>query len=350
MSEKTEKASHYKLLKSQEKGQVNKSIELNIQVTFVIILAYMSWTWEGHLTKIKLFCRSLLVVKTTHCCSQLFIIDVFQEILFFILNLWAPIVGILILSLILINWLQSGLVWTSHPLIPNFKRLNISQGLKKIISLKNVFELGKTLFKILGGFVILVIILKDNLSGILNTSLIQITYHPSLFAHLILKVAFHLLAFLLIIALIDLLYSRWSFAKEQRMSKHDIKEEYKQREGDPKVKSKIKQLQRELRRKTTSLQHLKNADVIITNPTHLAIALAYDRNTMPAPKVVCKAQDMMVIEVKKIARKYGIPIIENKILARLLFHSIELNHWISQELYPLTAMVFRDLYAQGKQS
>ena len=146
--------------------------------------------------------------------------------------------------------------------------------------------------------------------------------------------------------MIDKLYTRWKFAKDNRMSKQELKDEYRQREGDPKIKAKIKQLQQQLRQKTASLEQIKTADVIITNPTHLAIALKYDRGLMPAPKVVCKAQGELVKHVRLLAARHQIPLIENKPFARALFATTDLNQWIGREHFPIAAMIFRDIFRQ----
>ena len=158
------------------------------------------------------------------------------------------------------------------------------------------------------------------------------------------KLLLQLLLLLFAMAIIDKLYTRWKFSKDNRMSKHEIKEEYRHREGDPKIKSKIRQLQQKLRQKTASLERVKTADVVITNPTHLAIVLAYDSNLMPAPKVVCKAQGDLVKHVKRLAVRHNIPIIENKPFARALFDSVELNQWIQREHFPIAAAILRDVY------
>ncbi len=168
-----------------------------------------------------------------------------------------------------------------------------------------------------------------------------------LMMHFLCNTCLQLLLALLVLAFIDKKYSLWKFHQEQRMSKQELKDEYKQREGDPKIKYKRKQLHLQLRQKTASLLQVKTADVVITNPTHIAIALKYERQSMPAPKVVCKAQDAMALAVKKLAKKHGVPLIEDRTFARLLLHGSELNHYVDQHLFSLTATVYRQLYEQG---
>ena len=160
------------------------------------------------------------------------------------------------------------------------------------------------------------------------------------------KLLLQLILILFALAMIDKLYTRWKFAKDNRMSKQEIKDEHKQREGDPKIKSRIRQLQQKMRQKTASLNQVQTADVVITNPTHLAIALKYDRGLMPAPKVVCKAQGELAKHVKLIAARHQIPIIENKTFARALFATTDLNQWITREHFPIAATIFREIFRQ----
>ena len=184
--------------------------------------------------------------------------------------------------------------------------------------------------------------LKSGVSGLADQT--NPANLPSLMVPLLSKIMLQLLVLLFALAILDALYTRWKFGKDNRMSKQDLKEEYRQREGDPKIKSKIKQLQYQLRQKTASLEKVKTADVVITNPTHFAVVLKYDRGLMPAPKVVCKAQGELVKQVKRLAKRHHVPIIENKPLARLLFAASDLNQWVNREHFPMVAAVFRDIY------
>lgn len=346
MSEKTEKATSYKLQKAKERGQVSKSVELTTCISLLIMLGLVTALWSKQLQELRtMFCHLL------HLATNLqFSIDVIshlhQFILSQLLSMWLPFALAGVLTIILANLAQSGIVWSITPLIPDFKRLNPVNGLKKLFSVKTCFDTTKNTLKLTITLIFLLITLKQQLPYILQLAMTSLPNHPPTIMHFILKLTFQLLLLLGLLAVMDKFYTRWSYAKEQRMSKQELKDEYKQREGDPKIKSKIKQLQHQLRQKTTSLKQVKTADVIITNPTHLAIALKYDRASMPAPKVVCKAQDQMVVQVKKLARKHGVPIIENKSFARMLYHSVDLNQWIHKELYPLAAAIFRDIYAR----
>lgn len=350
MSEKTEKATPYKLRKAKEKGQASRSVEVTTCITLLVLLSMVTALWPRQLHEIQNLMRHTLYLATHMQFSIENIHHLHQFLLSKIINLWLPFALAGVLSNVLVNVSQSGIIWSATPITPDFKRINIVQGFKKLFSIKTCFETVKSTLKLFTAFIFLFFTFKYQLPNLLQLALTPPSQHPELMMHFLLKLIFQLLLLLGLLAVLDKLYTRWSFAKEQRMSKQEVKDEYKQREGDPKIKSKMKQLQQQLRQKTASLKQVQTADVVITNPTHLAIALQYDKSTMPAPKVVCKAQGEMVVQVKELARKHNVPIIENKSFARLLYHSVELNHWINKELYPFAAAIFRQIYARKKET
>ncbi|CEG57434.1 EscU/YscU/HrcU family type III secretion system export apparatus switch protein [Legionella fallonii] len=345
MSEKTEKATPYKLQKAKEKGQVSKSIELTTCISLLVMLSMITALWPQQLKEIRNLLHQLLENIAHVQFSSDHICQLFQLIFTKLITLWLPFALAGGLAIILGTIIQTGMVWSTAPLIPDFKRLHMIQGFKKLFSLKSIFEALKSVSKLTLALLLLFLVFKHQLTNILQLALMHPQQTLLFMMHFLLKLIFQLLIILTILAFIDKFYTLNKFKKDNRMSKQEIKDEYKQKEGDPKIKSKIKQLQNQLRQKTASLKQVKTADVIITNPTHLAIALKYDRHVMPAPKVICKAQGEMVLQVKEIAKKHGIPIIEHKVFARLLHSSIELNQWITKDLFPMAASIFRALYA-----
>ena len=346
MTEKTEKATPYKLQKAKEKGQVSKSIELTTCISLLVMLALITALWPKRLEELSTLFRHLLGT-TSHIQ---FTIDnlchLFQLLLTKMITLWLPFALAGGLAIILSTVAQTGIVWSATPLIPDFLRLDFIRGSKKLFSMKTGFEAFKSILKLTLALLLLFFTFKHHLSSILQ---LAITYPDQTLLFLmsfILKLIFQLLLVLTLLAFIDTMYTQRKFKKDNRMSRQEVKDEYKQKEGDPKIKNKMKQLQNQLRQKTASLKSVKTADVIITNPTHLAIALRYERHLMPAPKVVCKARGEMVTQIKEIAKKHGIPIVENKPFARMLYQSVELNQWISKDLFPIAASIFRDIYRQ----
>lgn len=346
MSEKTEKATPHKLQKAKEQGQVSKSTELNTCVFMLVMLAVAAALWPSALFQLKQLITHMFYLNAHMSFSVTSISHLQQFIVSKLIFLWLPFALAGMLSIILTTIAQTGFVWSGKPLTPDFKRLDIAKGFKRMFSSKLLFDVIKNSVKLMLAFLLLYLSMKHEIPTLLNF----IKTNPANFSFILIKLLFkitlQLLALFFSIALVDKLYTRWKFTQDNRMSKQELKDEYRQREGDPKIKSKIKQLQHQLRQKTASLDQIKTADVVITNPTHIAIALKYERGLMPAPKIVCKAQGELVKQVKLLASKHRVPVIENKPLARAIFAASELNQWVNREHFPMVATIFREIYRQ----
>lgn len=350
MSDKTERATPYKLQKAKEKGQVNKSMELTNTVFLFISVMVGIALFPLALHQIRTMMIALFSLENSQVASIDKLIKLEQFLFAKMILLWLPFAVSCMLAVILVTIVQTGFVWSTTPLVPDFKRLHIVQGLKRFITLKLVFETAKTSLKLILALSIVTLSFSYELKRLFELIILHPQQHPGLILSLMLKLSLQLLTVVFTLAILDKGYTTWKYRKDQRMSKQEVKEEYRQREGDPKIKAKIKQLQQQLRLKTSALNQVKTADVLITNPTHLAIALKYDRNLMPAPKVVCKAQGELVYHAKKLAQRHLVPIIQHKTFAQSLFASVELNQWIGSEHFATAALIFREIYQQrGKQ-
>lgn len=344
MSEKTEKATAYKLKKGREQGRVSKSIELNTSVFLLLMLGVSGVLWPSVMSHMELWFERFILLSNRFTLSFEHVVYLQRQLLTSLLSLWLPFALAGSIIIVMTSLSQTGFIFSLTPLVPDAKRLNLLDGFKRLFSSKILFDTGKTTLKLSLSCLLLTLSIQHELFNCLNT-----VKHPPaesllLFIPLLSKILLQLIALLLAIALLDKLYTRWKFAKDNRMSKQEIKDEYRQREGDPKIKFKIKQLQQLQRLKSASFINIKTADVVITNPTHLAVVLKYERGLMPAPKVIYKVRGEAVQHVKKMAARYNIPVIENKALARTLYASSEINQWVKREHFPMVASLFRDLY------
>lgn len=345
MSDKTEKATPYKLQKAKEKGQVNKSNELATSFFLIVMVIASAALWPS-LTQLKVLLTHLLSLATRFSFNIETLLKLQHLILSTLINLWLPFALAAVLSLILSTLSQTGFIWTMVPLKPDLKRLNLIQGLKRLFSTKMLVDTGKSSLKLVLAFSLVIFSLHHDLSSLLKFMVLNPVEHPVLIKSLLFRTILQLLALLFALAILDKLYVGWKYKKDNRMTKHEVKDEYRQREGDPKIKAKIRQLQQQMRQKTAALEQVKTADVVITNPTRLAIALKYEPNSMPAPKVVCKAQGELAAQVRALAQHHNVPLIQNKTFARTLFATVELNQWINQEHFPAAALIFREIYRQ----
>ena len=239
---------------------------------------------------------------------------------------------------------QVGFTMTGEPFKPNFGRLNPISGMKKIISLRSIVELLKGLLKSGLFAIVIYTAIRNYLPISSKTMQMPLEIGGAAFWDMLWTLAMRLALMLLVMAFVDYLYQKWEFERSIRMSKQEIKEEYKQMEGDPQIKSKIRQKQRELA-KNRMMADVPKADVVITNPTTLAIALSYDRALMGAPQVLAKGRGYLAQRIRELAQANGVPVVENKPLAWALYEGVEVGEEIPEDLYrgvaEILAMVYR---------
>lgn len=260
----------------------------------------------------------------------------------------TPIFVTLIVVGVAGNLAQSGLVLTMKPLSPDFSRIDPSKGFQRMLSQRTVVELVKSVAKL--GIVAYVVYqaLQGRYLQVISLSGTDIRGAAGMIAdvamEIVLKAGFTLLG----VAALDYGYQRWQHSRSLRMTKDEVKEEVRQSEGDPKVRSKIrqKQMQSAARR---MMHDVPTSDVVVTNPTHVAVAIRYRPESMRAPQVTAKGQRFIAEKIKEIAREHGVPIIENKPLARALFQSVEIGSEIPPALYHAVAEVLAFIYSLKRQ-
>ncbi|AVK48252.1 flagellar biosynthetic protein FlhB [Clostridium sp. MF28] len=337
--DKTEEATPKKKSESRNKGQIARSKDVSVAITMVICTLLISSLW-GMLTSgfkdVLIYFLNFPMIKDfdNATISNLAITTVIK-IGSYLLPFALPImVGGIIASL-----LQTGFIITAEPLKPSFGKLNPLNGLKNMISKRSMVDLSKNLIIITIISIICYKYISGNYQSILGISNL---YLPSLsdeVKNLVVGIFKQICIVLVIIAAIDYFLQVRMHNKEMRMTKQEIKDEYKQSEGDPKLKGKIKQRQRELGMKRM-MQSVADATVVITNPTHLAIAIKYEEGKdMEAPKIVAKGADYVAFKIKSIAKENEVPVIENKPLARLMYDRVEIDEDIPQDLYQAVAEI-----------
>jgi flagellar biosynthetic protein FlhB len=241
------------------------------------------------------------------------------------------------------SWAQIGNIFTLEPLTPDFSKIDPIAGLQRLFSFKHLIDGVRLTFKA----VVVVAVAYALVKGEVLTAGTHALQDPaSLFAaygHAAKGIFLGLIAVLGLFAAIDFGVQRWEYSKQTRMTKQEAKQEFKEREGDPAIKARIRAVQREAARKRM-MQAVKKADVIITNPTHIAIALTYDREKMAAPKVVAKGADFLAQRIKKVAAEAGVPLVENVPLARTLYKTVKVGHSVPRALYQAVAEVLAYVY------
>ena len=334
---KTEEPTAKRLEEAREKGQAAASREINhwmifmgATLGFVFLGAYM---WRGLGAAMRPFFERPHEFDFEGAGLQRVVAFALMEPLYSVL----PLLLILVVAALAAQFLQNGFLVSGEPLIPKFSKVSPVAGFKRLFSAHSVVEFLKGLLKISIVSVVCWYALKDEALDISRFVEMDIVELARIMGMLALKVMVAVIAAMTLIAGADYFYQRFQHFKRLRMSKQEIKDEYKQSEGDPVVKGRIKQLRME-RARRRMMSAIPKATVVVTNPTHFAVALQYDENT-PAPICVAKGSDLVALKIRELAAKHSVPVVENKPLARALFASVDIDNEIPQEHYKAVAEV-----------
>ena len=347
--EKTEPATQKKLKDARGEGEVARSKELGnsfiLLALFLFLKIGIAYLGEHLLEMIPYFLNKIpdtTVIWNGNISTKVFSSLVSDGILKLIITI-IPVFLIALVIALIAEIIQVQWTVSAKPLKPKFSKLNPLKGIKRIFSMNSIVELLKSVLKI-GLILYVAYSTLSNMWGIL-----LILYDVSLYEaiSMIGKVTFDLGLKIAVIyfflALADYIYQKWKFAKDMKMSKKEVKDEMKNSEGDPLIKGQIRQKMKEISRRRM-MQKLPDADVVITNPTHYAVALKYDAEISDAPFVIAKGQDYLAQKIKKIAQENNIEIVENKPLARSLYANCEVGGIIPTELYQAVADVLAFVY------
>ncbi|MBA2174096.1 flagellar biosynthesis protein FlhB [Halobacillus locisalis] len=345
--EKTEEATPKKREDTRKKGQVPKSQDVN--TGFLLILVF------GALFLLGPSMKSTMTGMYEHAFQEYMLWDltenqvhmVFVEMTWEISKVIAPIFGIAIVAGVASNLLQVGIMFTGEPLKMDLKKLDPIQGAKKIFSARALVELVKSLLKISMVGVITFSIIWWNKDHMMNASQKSVEAALAFFGNTTIIMGLASALALLVLSVLDYTYQRYDHEKNIRMSKKDIKDEHKNIEGDPQIKAKIKEKQRQMS-SARMMSEVPEADVVITNPTHYAIAVKYDEDRSDAPIVVAKGVDFVAQKIKEIAKANDVMQVENRPLARALYSDSELDQPINEEFYKAVAEILAYVYRLEK--
>ncbi|MGM9924117.1 MAG: flagellar biosynthesis protein FlhB [Bacillus sp. (in: firmicutes)] len=346
--EKTEKATPKKRQDSKKKGQVAKSQDVNTAIVLLIGFSFLSFL-GGYLKDIvteifRISFEEFMLMPLTEMNLQIIFLQMIEKAAYFLL----PIMVAAMIGGAIANYIQVGFLFSTESIQFKLSKLNPIQGFKRIFALRAIVELVKSVLKIsLVGLVVFGVI-WSRMDEILVLSQKSVGAALAIIGDITVKVGLYASVVLLIIAIFDYMYQKYDFEKNIRMSKQDIKDEYKNTEGDPLIKSRIKQRQREMAMQRM-MQEIPHADVVITNPTHFAVAIKYDETKMDAPYVVAKGVDFIAQKIKFIAKENDIITVENRPLARALYDQTELGQVVPEEFFKAIAEILAFVYkTKGK--
>ncbi len=343
--EKTEQATPQKRKKAREEGQVAKSQEIPTAMVFAVMFSALGaltpYMYEK-IANIFIFSMSLLEdwdkIFTEQFIPKL-MVYIFSEIILIVM----PLLMVALVTGLVANLIQVGWHPTTKPLKPKFSKLNPLQGFKRMFSSTAVVELIKSLAKFTIIIMVVLRVLEDNLRTIFLVHQYRLPDIVNFFAGVALDVGMSVATIYAFLAIVDFIFQKWKHSKDLKMSKQDIKEEYKQTEGNPQIKGRIRQKMREAAMRRM-MGDVPSADVIVTNPTHYAVAIKYDQESGAPPKVVAKGVDHLAQRIKEVAGENDVEIVENKPLARALYANVEIGYEIPPDMYKAVAEVLAYVY------
>lgn len=345
--EKTEEPTSKKLEDAKKQGNVAKSQDVSGFVTLLIgiaSLALLLGFMGQRLVNLYLYFHSLIGSELDIKSVQKMAVYVIFQVLLIVL----PISIIIMFAGIMSNIMQFGFLFTTEPLIPKLSKINPISGLKNLFSIKKIIDGIKIILKVSAVFGVAFYFFLKFITELPHTIFLSISKQLGWLQEKMLILCAVILLLFLILAIADFFIVRYQYFKSLRMSKQEVKDEFKQMEGDPKVKGRIRSLQMQAARKRM-MQNIPTADVVITNPTHYAVALRYDKTKEKAPVIVAKGVDFLAFRIKDIAVKNGVQIVENPPLARELYRLCDVDTQIPANLFQAVAEVLSFVYLSNKQ-
>ncbi len=337
-SEKTEEPTSKKLEKAREQGQVPKSQEVShwfmmLALALIVGLFMQQMFADVGATLVSFLANAESFVMDTEQLRE----TAYETVIELAVALSVPLVIIFVAGIIS-GVIQNGILFTPHMLLPKLSNIGFKKGFQKMFSTTSLMEFVKGALKVVVvGAVVGILIWpdKDRIVSIVSMDTLEFLLLLQFEAF---KVVAAVLAVMTVIMLIDVVYQRYHFMKQQRMTKQEVKDEHKQTEGDPTAKGRLRQIRME-RAKKRMMAAVPNADVVVTNPTHFAVALEYNQEVMEAPRLTAKGMDSLALKIREIAKEHNVPIVENPPLARALYAGVEVEQEIPPEHYKAVAEV-----------
>ena len=340
----SEQATPHKLTEARKKGSVSRSNDLNaLAILAALVATIFGSGWEAW-RRVARLQQQMLAHGNQADWSVDGMAAWLGQLLTDMLSILGPLFLTLAVVAVVINFFQTGPVFSFHPLIPDLNRLNPATGLKRIFSMRTLFETAKSLIKLAILGTVAYYLVRDTIPGLIGLPSLEAKGYSRLLIGLIAAMLVKLVFTLLFIGLVDYGFTRWEFAKRMRMSKRDVKDESKNREGDPRIRARIRELRKEVLKRSKGLAKVPSADVLITNPTRLAVALRYRHGESAAPQVVAKGAGEMARRMRTLAASHHIPIVQNKMLARILFREVGEEGYVPEKLYPQIAKIMLWVY------
>jgi flagellar biosynthesis protein FlhB len=341
--DKSQEPTPHRRQQAREEGQVAKSQDLASAALLLLGLATLLMLGGGLVDGLAQYTARQLGGTPWLSADPEFVTAEWLQTTFWLGRWLLPILGLLLLAAVAVHFMQVGFLFVPDKLLPDITRLDPLQGMRRIFSLTNVVRLAFGLFKIFIVATVAYVCLYNEREKVLGLTALESPQIAAYLGQVLLWTGLKIAAALLLLAILDYGFQRWKYERDLRMTSQEVREEMKNLEGNPQVISRRRQVQRELALHRLS-QAVPKADVVITNPTELAVAIQYEPETMAAPVVVAKGAGVIAQRIRRIAQEHHIPIIEKKPLAQALYRDVEISHPIPADRYAAVAEVLAYVY------
>jgi len=343
LQEKTEQATPKKRQKAREEGQVAKSIEISSVVVLLAGMVLLRFTGPFFGKQIIEMMRVTFTFDTIPQFNIEYCLGLLNQMAARYFSLLLPVMGAVFVAALAINFYQVGLHFSSKAMAPKMEKLNVLKGMKRFVSVKSLGELIKSVIKLVIIGLVAYHIIKGERVHFAHLYHLETTQILVYMLRVIFKIFIWVILAMTVLAVLDFAFQKWQFEEQLKMTKQEVKEEHKQTEGDPQVKSRIKSIQMQAARQRM-MQQVPEADVVVTNPTHLALAIRYSPEAMGAPAVVAKGAGLVAQRIKEVAGANGVPVVENKELAQNLYKLVNIGEEIPVQHYQTVAELLAYVY------
>ncbi len=348
--EKTELPTPRKLKEARDEGNVAKSQDLT--GSLVLLMGVVAIEIFGGRLWFRMLEMTEAVLTTAHAANPTRSDDFLPMVAYCGRAVLLGVLPIFLAVMVIAaagGFGQVGLLFSMKSLQPKPNRMSPVRGVKNVVGLRAMVRLGMSLAKVVVIGLVAALIVMDDLLQIVGLG--ELAFLPAfvMLGDMVFGLALKLAALLLVLAIIDYSYQKWQHTEDLKMTKQDVRDEMKKMEGDPQIKQRRARIARELAMQRMA-QAVPGADVVVTNPTHFSVAIKYDKEGMPAPKVVAKGQDHLALRIRTIAMEHGIPIVERKPLARALYRDVEVGEFIPPEHYAAAAEILAFVYRLGEEA
>lgn len=337
--DKSEAATPHKLQEGRKRGSIGRSVDAIAALVFVTAVVFVHGRgWQTMQDQFR-FDQALLLQAAQGGLTPARIWLLIQTTIAESLSLIAPFLIALMIAALLGNMLQNAPTFTLKPLQPDWQRINPVKGLKRLFSVRTLYDSARAVLKCVLLATVIYFALKDLARQFYSLTNMPAGAYLRVFLDDLAAMGIRVALMLVLLALIDLAWSRREFAKQMRMSRRELRDEVKQREGDPRIRARLRQLRLEALKRSLSVRKTGDGDVLITNPTHIAVSLRYRHGEMAAPQLVAKGAGLVAAAMRGIAARRGIPVVQNPSLARQLYKQVDFGQPVPAHLFAQVARI-----------